>query len=98
MDDPNQLSGDAQDEAEVAAESLWMRLLFLILIGAMISLAQTVLYALTIIQFIILLTNRRRPNVQIAWFGQSLGGWLAKAARYQTAAGDEKPWPWTPLE
>ena len=30
---------------------------------------------------------------QIARFGTSLGGWLAKAAAYQTAQSEAKPWP-----
>ena len=27
-----------------------------------------------------------------------LGIWVAKAARYQTAASNVKPWPWTELD
>jgi uncharacterized protein YhaN len=90
------ISGE-QPETE-PEENLALRLLFMILIAAMISLAQTVLGLLTIIQFIILLTNQRKPNAQLAEFGTSLGIWIAKAARYQTAASEVKPWPWTELD
>lgn len=79
-------------------ESLWMRLLYMVIIGVMLSLAQTVLIALSVVQFIMMLTRKGRPNVEIAWFGKRLGDWLAKATRYQTAADEEKPWPWTPFE
>ncbi|MCC5976205.1 MAG: DUF4389 domain-containing protein [Rubellimicrobium sp.] len=79
-------------------ENLWLRLLFMVLIAAMISVAQTVLALLTVIQFIILLTNHRKPNAQLAEFGTSLGIWIAKAARYQTVASEVKPWPWTELD
>ncbi len=90
------ISGE-QPEAE-PEENLALRLLFMILIAAMLSLAQTVLTLVTVIQFIILLTNQRKPNAQLAEFGTSLGIWIAKAARYQTAASEVKPWPWTELD
>lgn len=79
-------------------ESLWLRLLSMIIIALMLSIAQSILYALALVQFIMMLTRRGRPNVEIAWFGKRLGDWLAKATRYQTAADEEKPWPWTPFD
>lgn len=79
-------------------ENLWLRLLFMVLIAAMISVAQTVLLLLTVVQFIILLTNHRKPNAQLSEFGTSLGIWIAKAARFQTVASEVKPWPWTELD
>ncbi len=79
-------------------DSLLMRLVYMILIAIMISLAQTVLGVLTIIQFVILVINKHEPNEQLAEFGTSLGIWIAKAARYQTAASEVKPWPWTEID
>ena len=79
-------------------DSLWLRLLYMVIIGVMLSIAQTILYATTVVQFVLMVIRRGRPNVEIAWFGKRLGDWLAKATRYQTAADDEKPWPWTPFE
>ena len=79
-------------------ENMLMRLVYMILIAIMISLAQTVLGVLTLIQFVIMLINKREPNEQLAEFGTSLGIWIAKAARYQTAASEVKPWPWTEID
>ncbi len=79
-------------------ESLWMRLLWMILIGMLLGLAQTVIQFMALIQFILMVLRQGRPNVELAWFGKRLGDWIAKAVRYQTAADDEKPWPWTPLD
>lgn len=79
-------------------ENLWLRLLWMILIGAMLGVAQTVLQITAIIQFILMVTRHGRPNAELAWFGTRMGDWMAKAVRYQTAADDEKPWPWTPLD
>ena len=79
-------------------DGLGMRLLFMILIAIMISVAQTVLGVVTLIQFVILLVNEKKPNERLADFGTDLGIWIAKAARYQTAASNVKPWPWTELD
>ncbi len=79
-------------------ESLWMRLIWMILIAIMLSASQTVLGAITVIQFVIMVFNKRQPNDTLAEFGTTLGVWMAKAVRYQTAASEVKPWPWTELD
>lgn len=80
------------------ADNLVLRLVYMLIIAFMISIAQTVLGAMTVIQYIILLINKGEPNEQLADFGTSLGIWIAKAARYQTAASNVKPWPWSELD
>ncbi len=99
-----------QDEAKVEGrihgeqfeptepDNMLQRLIYMILIAIMISLAQTVLGAVTVIQFIIMLINNKTPNDRLAEFGTDLGIWVAKAARYQTAASNVKPWPWSELD
>ena len=52
----------------------------------------------TIIQFIVMVVGKGEPNERLAEFGESLGIWVAKAARYQTAASEVKPWPWSELD
>ncbi|MEO9650992.1 MAG: DUF4389 domain-containing protein [Roseobacter sp.] len=79
-------------------DSMPLRLLYMLLIAVMISLAQTILGAVTVIQFVVMLVNSKEPNERLADFGTDLGVWVAKAARYQTAASNVKPWPWTELD
>ena len=79
-------------------ESLWLRLLWMVIIAALIGVAQSLLGLMALIQLIIMALNKSAPNPEIAAFGKSLGLWLGKASRYQTAASDEKPWPWSPLD
>jgi uncharacterized protein DUF4389 len=74
------------------------RLIYMLLIAVMISLAQTVLGVATVVQFVAMLVNNKQPNERLADFGTDLGIWVAKAARYQTAASNVKPWPWTELD
>ncbi len=93
--DPVALEEPAEGGAQ---DNIWMRLLWMVMIALMISVAQTVLGVVTLIQFIIMLTNKRQPNERLAEFGSSLGIWIAKAARFQTAASEVKPWPWTEID
>ncbi len=86
------------EQFEPERDSLPMRLVHMILIAVMISVAQTVLGLVTVVQFVILVLNGRQPNERLADFGTDLGIWIAKAARYQTAASEVKPWPWTDLD
>ena len=66
-----------------AQESLVMRLLWMVVISVMLSLAQTVLTFVTIIQFMIMLASGRQPNERLADFGTTLGIWIAKALAIQ---------------
>jgi hypothetical protein len=78
-------------------DTMLMRFIFMLLIALMISVAQTVLGVAAVIQFIVMLVNKQ-PNERLSDFGTDLGIWVAKAARYQTAASNVKPWPWTELD
>lgn len=79
-------------------DNMFLRLVYMLLIAIMMSLAQTVLGAATVIQFVVMLVNNKQPNERLADFGTDLGIWVAKAARFQTAASEVKPWPWTELD
>lgn len=81
-----------------APDNIVMRLLYMVIIAVMMSFAQTAVTVLTVIQFIIMLVNNKEPNDRIAELGTDIGIWLAKAARFQTAASEVKPWPWTDLD
>lgn len=79
-------------------KSIWLRGLWMLLIGALMGAAQMILHLLTLLQFILMLLDKGKPNAQIAAFGIRLGKWLQKAALFQTAQSEERPWPWTPSE
>lgn len=97
--DDDKLGGRIHGEqSEVEKDGLLLRLLYMILIWVMLSIASTVLTVATVIQFVIMLVNRGEPNERLAAFGTDLGVWLAKAARFQTGASEVKPWPWTELD
>ncbi|MEP2030572.1 MAG: DUF4389 domain-containing protein [Paracoccaceae bacterium] len=79
-------------------ENILLRLVYMLLIAVMISLAQSVLGVVTVVQFVVMLVSNKQPNERLADFGTDLGIWIAKAARYQTAASEVKPWPWSELD
>jgi succinate-acetate transporter protein len=79
-------------------ENIWLRLVHMVIIAVLMSMASTLLGVMTVAQFLIMLMNNRRPNEQLAEMGTTMGVWMAKAARYQTAASEVKPWPWTELD
>jgi len=86
QDDPSQKDG------------LWVRLLYMVLIWFMLQISFTVLGVVTLIQFIVTLVQGGQPNERLADFGESLGIWMAKAARFMVYASEVKPWPWTELD
>ncbi|MFO1203195.1 MAG: DUF4389 domain-containing protein [Tabrizicola sp.] len=73
--------------------SIWLRGLMMLIFAILIGLAQTILHALTVVQFVLMLLDKGKPNARIATFGKDLGGWLAKAAAFQTAQTETRPWP-----
>lgn len=85
-------------DAEADYENIWMRLLHMVIIAVLMSMASTILGFLTVAQFLIMLFSNRTPNEPLAELGTTMGVWMAKAARYQTAASEVKPWPWTELD
>ena len=87
-----------ETEAPPDFENLFLRLIHVVIIGVMMSMAQTLLNVLTVAQYIIMLVSKRQPNEQLAQFGDTMGVWMAKAARFQTGASEVKPWPWTELD
>lgn len=89
---------DDNIEPERDFESMWMRLLWMVLIGIMLGMAQTLLWMIAIAQFLIMLFNKREANEMLSEFGTTMAVWVAKAVRYQTAASEVKPWPWTELD
>ena len=86
------------EQPDTTKDGMGQRLLYMVLIWIMLSLSQTVLTLLTVVQFIIMLVNTGERNKRLADFGTDLGIWIAKAARYQSAASEVKPWPWTDLD
>jgi hypothetical protein len=73
----------------------WIRGLFMLLFMAGFGLGQAGLNLIAVVQFLWLVIAGE-PNRFLAGFGGSLAVWLFDAARFLSAATDEKPFPWKP--
>lgn len=89
---------DGEQHEPKQKDGLLIRFIYMLLIWAMIHVANIVLGAATVVQAILMLLSNGAPNPRLADFGESLGIWIAKAARFQTGASEVKPWPWTELD
>lgn len=104
MADPNEFddvmpeNDSRPKEQKPLEEGLGGRLLTSLILWVMIQIAQTLIAIVTIVQFIFLFIEHKRPNTRLARFGEDVGIWVAKAARYQAGASEVKPWPWTELD
>lgn len=87
------MSEDILDHMD-GRKSPWMRGLQMLILLFLFGLAEAVLLACAVVQFGWLVITGDR-NARLAAFGSQLGRWLAKTARFQTCASDEKPFPWT---
>ena len=90
----------AQNTAEPAAETesrrpIWIRGAFMLFFLFAFGLGQGLLTLTAVVQFLSLLIAGK-PNAFLAGFGRSLGLWLDQTARFQSAASDERPFPWAP--
>jgi len=88
---------DETDGFEPGPRELWPRILWIVVMTLLISVAQSILFVVAMLQVVIMIANKGRPNEELGDFGSMVGAWVAKAARYQSAASDQKPWPWTPM-
>ena len=85
-DDDKAMGRMTGEQPESEPDNMLMRLVYMILIAIMISLAQTILGVVTLIQFVIMLLNNRQPNENLAEFGTSLGIWIAKDGSWTTSS------------
>jgi len=74
---------------------VWKRGLFMLLIAIAFSIGQMALNIITIVQFFWLLVLHER-NEYLARTGALLANWFAEAARFQSGATEDKPFPWRP--
>lgn len=72
----------------------WMRGLVMLVVAILMRVAEIVIVVAAILQFGWMVFARRR-NAEIAAFGDAMGKWLAKAARFLSGASEEKPFPWS---
>ena len=85
----NDISGSANNR-----RNIWMRGLFMLLLGIAFQVCGTVLCVVTVIQFVVVLLNDT-PNVRLASFGRSMGSYLRQIVGFLTFATEDMPFPFS---
>ena len=91
------MSMNEEDAEEERRNNIWMRGLFMLIFAALFAVAETVLLVVTVIQFFWMLFAKEKHE-GLAGFGVSLSHWISATVRFQTAASEEKPFPWAKWE
>lgn len=87
----------AQDEDKNGASregNIWLRGVFMVLLGILYSLAGTVLFVVAVLQFVFVLLGSE-PNARLLVFGRSLGSYIQQLVNFQTFNTEEKPFPFS---
>lgn len=82
------------DELETIKRNPWTRGLFMLLILMAIHVSGTVLFIVTLIQFVLMLLGDT-PNARLVSFGRGLGSYLKQCTHYLTFASEQKPFPFS---
>ena len=79
----------------VTRRSIWLRLVFMIVLSVAFSVAEIVTFAVVAFQFLSSLFTGQ-PNDRLTRFGRNLARYLQQIIVYLTFATEEKPFPFTP--
>ena len=74
--------------------NIWLRGLIMLLMGLAYQVTGTMVFIVTIIQFVIRVLNDV-PNVRLLSFGRSLGRYLQQIVYFLTFASEEIPFPFS---
>jgi hypothetical protein len=81
-------------DTPIERRNIWLRGLFMLLMGFAFQVSGTVLCIVTVIQFVMVLLNDA-PNARLVSFGRSLGRYLRQIANFLTFATEEMPFPFS---
>ena len=100
---------DETQEEPLAEEALtqnlksrnnWLRLLFMIMFAVIFYIAELLLFAIALLQFLFKIATSS-PNKRLTEFGEQLGRYLYQIVRFLTFNSEDRPfpfaeWPGTP--
>ncbi len=87
------MSGDIK--ANVTRRSIWLRLVFMIVLSVAFNVAEFITFAVVAFQFLSSLFTGQ-PNDRLTRFGRNLARYLQQIIVYMTFATEEKPFPFRP--
>jgi len=81
-------------DASGSKRNIWLRALFMLLMACLLHLSGSVLFVVTVIQFVIVLLSGT-PNVRLVAFGRSMGIYFRQIVDFLTFATEEIPFPFS---
>ncbi len=84
------MSGNIKEN--VTRRSIWLRLVFMIVMGVAYGVAEFITFAVVVFQFLTSLFTGK-PNDRLARFGRNLARYFQQITVYMTFATEEKPFP-----
>ncbi|MEL6169322.1 MAG: DUF4389 domain-containing protein [Pseudomonadota bacterium] len=92
------MTEQSDDDGFLKRDSMGERFFYSIVLLVLYAVAETLLWAMAVGQFVWMLINQGKPNDNVAEFGARLGVWVKRAAMYLSATTDEKPFPWREID
>ncbi len=86
------MSGDIKEN--VTRRSIWLRLVFMIVLSVAFNVAEFITFAVVAFQFLASLFTGQ-PNDRLTRFGRNLARYFQQITVYMTFATEEKPFPFT---
>ncbi len=87
------MSGDIKEN--VTRRSIWLRLVFMIVLSVAFNVAEIIIFAVVVFQFLASLFTDQ-PNDRLTRFGRNMARYLQQITVYLTFTTEEKPFPFTP--
>ncbi len=87
------MSGDIKEN--VTRRSIWLRLVFMIVLSVAFNVAEIITFAVVVFQFLASLFTGQ-PNDRLTRFGRNMARYLQQITVYLTFTTEEKPFPFTP--
>jgi hypothetical protein len=85
----NDLSAEAGNK-----RNIWIRALFMVVMAFVLHVCGTVLFLVTVIQFVIVLLSGT-PNERLVSFGRGMGSYLRQIVSFLTFATEDIPFPFS---
>ena len=90
-----EISGNGEVKRHVQDRSTWTRLLYMLILAVAWTVAEVVLIAVAVLQFLMLLFTGKPLETLVA-FGRNLSEYMAEIARFETFASDKLAFPFEP--
>jgi hypothetical protein len=75
--------------------TVWLRGLYMLMFALFYSIAEFVLFAVVVIQFLLILTTGRN-NPRLLQLGQNLATYIYQIIQFLTFNSDDQPYPFSP--